>query len=65
MMASDQGKQFLKDFIEKGGTLSVPMTPKWAIQNTNIHSIKDEDITEMYKNLKNAHSIEDIMGANE
>ena len=60
MMWSDYGKKFLKEFLEKWGTIGAQM-----LGEKSAPSIKDEDITEMYKNLKNAHSVEDIMWMNE
>lgn len=63
MMQSEHGKNFIKEFMEKWWTIGV----QWqkVSKNQISNSIKDEDITEVYKNLRNAHSIEDMLGKNE
>ncbi len=63
MMNSEHGKNFIKEFLQKWWNMNVEWHQNLLLKNEN--SIKDEDIINMYKNLKNAHSIEDILWKNE
>jgi hypothetical protein len=61
LMSSEHGKEFIKEFLEKWWKIWAQIPHQATMQNMN-NSIKDEDITALYKNLKNAHTVEDIMG---
>lgn len=63
MMNSEHGKNFIKEFLQKWWNMNIEWQQNLLLKNEN--SIKDEDIINMYKNLKNAHSIEDILWMNE
>ena len=64
LINSEQWKDFIKEFLEKWWSIWAQVIPTNHVSK-NADSIKDEDITQLYKNLKEARSIEDILGNNE
>ncbi len=60
LMSNEHGQKFMDDYLKKWGNISAHMSPTDGVQK-----IKDEDITQLYKDLKDAHTVEDILGKNE
>lgn len=60
-MNSEQWQTLLKELIDKWWTLGAD----FESGKKSEHTIKDEDITTVYKNLKNAHTVEDILSGEE
>ena len=59
MLTSEHGRKFFDEFIKNGGTLDTTMLNN-ADKNTKW--IKAEDIAKVDEDLKNAKTIEDLMG---
>ena len=60
LMTNEHGQKFMDEYLKKGGNISAHMSP-----SENTQKIKDEDITKLYKDLKDANTVEDILGKNE
>lgn len=60
LMNHEHGQKFIQDFLAKGWTVGAQMMSRDGTQ-----MIKDEDITKLYKDLKNINTVEDILGKND
>ena len=61
LLQNEDGRKYLEDFLKNGGTIGATMNNAKSTWVDNPNAIKDEDIIQIYNDLKNAKSIEDLM----
>jgi hypothetical protein len=60
LLQNEHGRKFFEDFIKQGWTIGAEVQNKK--DQTQTSHIKDEDIVRVHNDIKNAKSVEDIMG---
>lgn len=59
LLSNENGRKFLEEFVKNGGVIDATVLNK---QDPNYKGIRAEDIEKVDADIKNARTIEDLMG---